>query len=264
MSDLFDRLNVDTPDNILLEAEVAGFGSRCVAAILDYTVLAILYIFFLFSIARSLSGLTFNGGLALIVLTQFILITFYHLVFELLWNGQTPGKRWTGIRVMRSNGLPLTPSATIIRNLVRLFDYLPIFYAIGLLVMLFSPRTQRLGDYAAGTVVIRERTQLTTANLKQEVALQYAFTAPNEEIPAYIQLSALSPSDLQVIRNFLIRRGGMINRETLGVDLAFKYAQQMNIESYPLRFGSASQGSNNAERFLEHIMRAVDRANAGI
>jgi hypothetical protein len=135
-----------------------------------------------------------------LIFIQFLLITFYHLFFELAWNGQTPGKRRTGLRVIQSNGLPLTVSGAIIRNLVRLFDFMPILYGFGLIVLFATKNTQRLGDLAAKTVVIRERKQLTLTTLKENLAVQYWHIKPIDPLPYYIRVEHLTQDDRTVAR----------------------------------------------------------------
>ncbi|MCA9907598.1 MAG: RDD family protein, partial [Anaerolineae bacterium] len=123
MDNLSGKLSIDTPENIVIDAEIAGFGTRCIAAIIDYMILLVVFFFMalLFSSALSREEQQSSTVLALYALVQFIIITFYHLIFELIWNGQTPGKRRTNIRVVQTNGLPLSTSGALIRNLVRLF-----------------------------------------------------------------------------------------------------------------------------------------------
>ncbi len=98
MNDLDSNLPVDTPDNILLDAEIAGFGTRCVAALIDYIILTAVLLVFTLLALRSLRGSAVNA--AFLIIVQFVLITFYHLLFEITSSGQTPGKRLVGIRVV--------------------------------------------------------------------------------------------------------------------------------------------------------------------
>src|SRR4029078_5649079 len=95
----------------------------------------------------------------------------YYMVFEILWNGQTPGKRLVGVRVMRENGYPIRPVDAVIRNLVRIVDWLPATYGIGVLTMLLNKRSKRLGDFASGTIVVREgaRTRVAPVNVGADV-----------------------------------------------------------------------------------------------
>ncbi len=81
----------------------------------------------------------------------------YYVLFEMIWNGQTPGKRAAGIRVLRDDGTPITMTESLLRNLIRTIDFLPVCYGVGMIFVLTNARNKRLGDIAAGTVVIKER-----------------------------------------------------------------------------------------------------------
>src|SRR6202035_1946388 len=92
---------------------------------------------------------------ALGVIAGFALFFGYFIAFELLWNGQSPGKRLLGLRVLRDGGFPVDAGASVIRNLVRILEAGLGFYAISAVVTLLSPENKRLGDFAAGTIVVR-------------------------------------------------------------------------------------------------------------
>ena len=124
----------------------------------------------------------------------------------MLWNGQTPGKRALRIRVIQDNGLPLTTNATLTRNLVRLFDYFPALYAVGLVVMFATKHTQRLGDLAARTVVVREQRTVDISSLHENWRVYYHFIIPTAPLPPYIQLDQLTEADRRTIVDFLQRR----------------------------------------------------------
>src|SRR5918911_227838 len=126
--------NVVTPERVKLQYDIAGIGSRGAAAIID----------------------TFLQSIALYVLLVFVVTSGYYVFFEIVWNGQTPGKRLVGVRVIRENGYPIRPIDAVIRNLVRIVDWLPGMYGIGVLTMLLNQRSKRLGDFASGTIVVRE------------------------------------------------------------------------------------------------------------
>ena len=103
------------------------------------------------------TDISWLGGLALALyaLLNFAVFWGYYMLFELLWSGQTPGKRVAKTRVLRTDGNPARTSEVAVRNLVRIVDFLPALYAIGFIVMFFNRQSRRLGDYAAGTLVIR-------------------------------------------------------------------------------------------------------------
>lgn len=134
---------------------LAGPVTRAIGFFIDFaTIMAIQQA--LMFVLTPLAIFMHDFGAAAMVLVQFFLSFGYGAVCELLFNGQTMGKRVMRIRVMDERGLRLRPSQVIIRNLVRIADMLPLAYAVGGLFCLFSKRCQRLGDFAAGTVVVRE------------------------------------------------------------------------------------------------------------
>lgn len=224
-----DKLSIDTPENILLDAEIAGFGSRFVAALIDYGVIAVLLIglSLLFS-AASVRVNPITGALFYIIV--FLITWGYHLIFELIGNGQTFGKRRVGIRVIQANGLPATVSALLIRNIIRLFDFLPLFYGLGLILLFATKRTQRLGDLAARTVVIREQRQVTLQTLKEDTRIDYYYVKAIDPIPSYIQIDLLTQDDRRRVVNFLQRRAKMADTATAGEMLANQIAQKMEME----------------------------------
>jgi len=250
-----DHLAIDTPENIILNAELAGFGTRCIAAIIDYLILLvfILVASSLYLQAVPVRDRTETGVLAVIALIQFVIISFYHLILELFWNGQTIGKRIVGTRVVQANGLPLTASGAIIRNLVRLFDFLPVFYGIGLITMFVSNQTQRLGDMAARTIVIREQRQLTTQSVRENNRVSYHYISMTSPLPHYIQVSDLLPAERRMVIDFLNRRYEIRDREQIARMLAQRLASKMP-NMPPVR------SPTDAETFLEQIARAFEIA----
>ncbi len=98
--------------------------------------------------------------MAIYALINFALIWGYYLAFELLWNGQTPGKRLANTQVVRANGAPAEFAEVAIRNVVRIIDFLPFAYAVGFVVMFLNRRSRRLGDFAANTLVIKRQDQV--------------------------------------------------------------------------------------------------------
>jgi uncharacterized RDD family membrane protein YckC len=164
------HFDVLTPEAVDIRYDLAGIGSRFLAQVLDSTIIVcsfILIVLATLGIGVISSGLS-SAAVIFLLTATFLLIWGYYLAFEAFWNGQTPGKRVVGIRVVKDSGLPLGFLDSVIRNLVRIIDWLPFFYGIGLLVMFVSPRPRRLGDYAAGTVVIRERVPIGIQEISAE------------------------------------------------------------------------------------------------
>ena len=160
---------VETPEQIGLELELAGIGSRFLAYAIDLvcqSIVILVVIIAAISLAKA-EGLAVtsskpehlfltNWGIALINLAFFAVNFGYFTLFELIWRGQTPGKRELSLRVMREGGYPLTFGASFLRNLLRSVDFLPFGYLVGVTAAVLGTRWQRIGDLAARTWVVRE------------------------------------------------------------------------------------------------------------
>lgn len=164
-SPLVQTVDVETPELVVLSYTVAGIGSRASAALLDYLICIAAFIALIIGVAqfasRNILGLTRDASaawaIAVIGLFQFAILWLYYVLFEALLDGQTPGKRMMNLRVVRDGGLAVNFEASAIRNLVRIVDMQPAFlYAIGMLSMVANSRGKRLGDMAAGTLVVKE------------------------------------------------------------------------------------------------------------
>jgi uncharacterized RDD family membrane protein YckC len=235
---LQEEYTIDTPENVSFGYEIAGIGSRFLGSLVDSLIIG-LALFFLNIVlmvlldvvdAQSMAavmlgdeaGLTWAGGLimAIYTLLNFILIWGYYVLFELTWNGQTPGKRWASIRVVRVNGNPVGFLDVVIRNLVRIVDFLPVVYGLGLTVMFFNQQARRLGDYAAGTIVVKERRGIPLEALGEPRSRSRAAATTPEMQVAWQQrfptLRRLSATDYDLIRDALIRHDqGQITPGTL-------------------------------------------------
>ena len=207
-------LRIDTPENVVFDYEVAGIASRSIAAAIDTFILLIMqiivYLTLIAVVIITLRGLPDPEGsalgwiIAILGLIGFALFWGYYIFFEMRWNGQSPGKRWLHLRVVRTDGMPITFTESLIRNLVRLIDFLPAYYGLGLIVMFVNSQARRLGDLAAGTLVVRDHAPVTLEQI----------TAPRPrrriaESPATIDLSVerLTAQDIQMIEDFLSRDG---------------------------------------------------------
>jgi uncharacterized RDD family membrane protein YckC len=147
------RYGVETPEGIALWLRPAGLVPRFYAYLFDALIR-----FFFFSICFVLLSLLGTFGLALATLLFFLLEWLYPVAFELSPGAATPGKRMVGLTVVMDSGLPVTPAASLTRNLLRAADFLPSMYAVGVVSMLFRHDFKRLGDIAAGTLVVHATT----------------------------------------------------------------------------------------------------------
>jgi len=158
-----EQLTIDTPEQIALEYPLAGAGSRFLALAIDSLLQAGAFIVLsavalaLLAVSRPVVPSFGTWLVALLILSGFVLYYGYFALFEAWWGGQTPGKRAVGIRVIVAAGRPLGPLDAVLRNVLRIVDQLPVLYAVGLLAIFLTQRNQRLGDLAAGTVVIHDR-----------------------------------------------------------------------------------------------------------
>ena len=161
---LSQTVDVETPELVVLSYTVAGVGSRATAAFIDYaiciaTFIAIIVAFLQLDVRFGVANRDSSGAwvAAVLGLVQFAILWLYYVLFEALADGQTPGKRIMKLRVVKDGGLSVTFEASAIRNIVRAIDLQPVFlYAVGLVTIIANARGKRLGDMAAGTIVVKE------------------------------------------------------------------------------------------------------------
>lgn len=200
-----------TPEAINLSYDLAGIGSRGLALMIDTAIIAVVTIGIIVAavlFATSGGDETVAGIAALSLI--FLLWFGYFIAFETLWEGQTPGKRILGIRVLKTTGYPVGLVEALVRNIVRLADMLPSLYALGLIVMFLSPQSRRLGDYAAGTVVIKERGRVTPPGGSGRVPeTGRAERGAQDEEEWGWDLAGLREGDISTVRAFLERAPGL-------------------------------------------------------
>ncbi len=199
-----DKLTIETPEQIPLEFPLAGIGSRFLALAFD-TLLQLLgglllgiFAIVIFSVSSFLSPASSVWVAALLVLLFFLLQFGYFAFFEALWNGQTPGKRRQHLRVIKDSGRPITPYDAVTRNLLRIVDSLPGFYAPGIISVLLSSKNKRLGDYVAGTVVVHEKPIAEPVRVTQRYSEEGARSG--------YDATRISPEEFQLIEAYLLRR----------------------------------------------------------
>ena len=157
-------LDVETPEQVVVSYTLAGIGTRGAAALIDLLIMLIGNGALWYSVASlprfipGSAGLTETSWLgAVFIIGQFLILWGYFVAFEALWDGQTPGKRLLGLRVVRNGGGGVDLGASAARNLIRFVDFLPFGYFVGMVSVIANARNQRLGDLVAGTIVVRER-----------------------------------------------------------------------------------------------------------
>jgi len=213
-----DRMAVATPEGVTLEFTLAGVGSRLIAGLLDVLVQGAIG-FAIWLITMLLALVVQEWALAFAALAFFLLLFGYDITFETLGSGRTPGKRWTGLRVVQVGGGPVTFRASAVRNLLRMVDALPFAYVVGIVAITATEKNQRLGDLAAGTLVVRERTALSgqLSTRPAEAGSWSGWTSterwlePEGEEEAAAQfvgwdVSAVTAEEVATVRQFLARR----------------------------------------------------------
>lgn len=155
-----DAIVIETPEHVQVSYELAGLGSRFVALLLDaglqFVVLSVL-IGIVLRVAVYLQAPRTALFVAVLLSCSALLSIAYFVALEVAWRGQSLGKRLTGLRVIRTGGGTVGFTEAAVRNLLRLIDWLPALYVVGALFIFFSRHCQRVGDFAAGTLVVRER-----------------------------------------------------------------------------------------------------------
>jgi uncharacterized RDD family membrane protein YckC len=188
-SEVLDTLvSAETPEGITLELRPAGLTARCYAFLID--ALIKLAIFYLFEMGAVFAG---GIGLALTFILVFILEWLYPVVFELTRWGATPGKRSVGLRVIMDNGLPVTPAASLTRNLLRAADFLPLLYGFAVVSMLLRRDSKRLGDIAAATLVVYQPRTAAKIAAGEIAPLAPAIAVTPRDQAAVIALAARAP-----------------------------------------------------------------------
>jgi uncharacterized RDD family membrane protein YckC len=265
-----ETLIIETPERVPLHFALASTGNRFLACAFDHflqilvILLAALAVFWWIGFAdlESWAKGAPKWVVALLVVAVFLVWSGYFVAFEWAWAGQTPGKRWLRLRVIREDGRPVTFWEATARNLLRILDMEPFpFYSIGLISVFVSSRDQRLGDLVAGTVVVREREA-------QAPTFEQVFSAPTSDaalrrsfkpMPFRADLSALAEREVEVVEAFLRRRWDMeeMPRQWMAWRISTPLLYKLRPDYDPAQF--------NYEAFLEELLhryRATHRFEA--
>lgn len=273
MEDYQDRLRIATPEGVSVDLILAGLGSRFTATLVDLVLKGLLILGALL-LAIAIGDL----GIALFSILSFAVYFGYDVAFEVLSGGRTPGKRWTGLRVLREDGRPVDLLSSVIRNVVRLVDGLPLSYLPAMVSILVTRHNQRLGDLAASTIVVREprSKEVVDGGSVAAAALRPAdravaptfggFDLPHgvgvlapigrgreEDRDGVLDVSAVTPDDLAAIRGFLDRRAQLT--PAVREDLARRIAGAL-----APRVGGATAGLD-AEELIEAVAAAKARTS---
>jgi uncharacterized RDD family membrane protein YckC len=263
MDPISDQLNIDTPELVAIEMPLAGIGSRFIALLIDTLIwgagliLLALVLWAFQPAVRAFSSLSYQWTVAVFTLAIFLLNWGYFTLFEAFSGGRTPGKRVARIRVIQKSGRAIGLFESMARNFIRYVDQIPFFYAVGVIAVFATRQHQRLGDLAAGTLVVLDREQETPlwadTGVRTFTAAALGQPAPMPEPHRAVVLSAdgvakLAPSDLEVLESFFARRLDLPLSTRQAI--AEKIAAAMQAKS-----GLEPPSGVSIETFLEAIAR---------
>jgi uncharacterized RDD family membrane protein YckC len=253
-----ETLIIETPERVPLAFALASIGNRFLAVAIDHFI----QYFTIFIVAWAfvnLSGIDIYGAeskaseliqempkwtLAVLIIVVFLIFAGYFIVFEWLWNGQTPGKRFLKLRVIREDGRPITFWEALARNLLRIFDAVPGFvvpvYSVGLITIFMSGRDQRIGDVFAGTVVVRERLDEapTFAETFSNPVNDAAFRRVQKQTNFQANLDSITEGEIEVVESFLRRRWDLTERQRVwmawrvALPVMFKLKPSYDLENF--------------------------------
>ncbi len=254
---------IQTPENVELERPLAGIGTRFIALLLDSLLIGlILLLLALAMLAMQVgafvtslhgqAGVAFEVALAILIVLAFVIVWGYFVLFEAFRNGQTPGKRYMQVRIVRTDGAPIGFMEAAIRNLIRVVDFLPSVYALGGVVMFFSRKAQRLGDLAAGTVAVLELKPNYAATDKGAEQRKVWEQAP---APLPSDPKGLTTQEYQILSNYWMRR------EQLTLDARMRLLPQL-LRPVLERMGEPPFPSSHLESMELWVVRKLGEANA--
>jgi len=241
-------LKIDTPEQIALELPLAGIGSRFLAMAIDtliqfalYLVAGILFFLILGLGASVLWYVPRTIGPALGIFLLFAIYWGYFAIFEIVWKGQTPGKRFAGIRVIKESGRPINAFEAIGRNLMRAVDGLPGIYGVGLVCMMLNKQSRRLGDFVAGTVVVHE---------KPTEEIRPTWNTATDTASATGGLGRVTADELVLVESYLSRRF------ELDPEVRLRTAIQI-ADRIKTKTGLEPQPHQHVDDFLEEAARKI-------
>ena len=278
-----DDVTILSAENIEFQVETAGLGSRFAAVTIDmaiqltaFTVMSLVAYYIMGGISPAdWTQYVLGFAKATFGIAAFFLFYAYFFIFEWLWAGQTPGKRWLGLRVIHATGMPATWWPVFVRNLLRIVDFLPFMYGAGSLIAVLNIHNQRIGDQIAGTIVARERRGAEKRPLMTIKEAVETFLNPQENPRPEPQTDApltpaeaitdvdidpesavirvkLSQEDYELVRDFLARREqlSLVARERLAESLANRLGAKLG-RTLPLE--------HEREMLLEEVAQAFSK-----
>ncbi|MGK7890603.1 MAG: RDD family protein [Leptolyngbyaceae cyanobacterium] len=255
--DLFNKIKILTPESIELEFTLAGIGNRAFALLIDYIILNLSLLILIFGSLFLIYSIQLTEGfgfdtdsqwfVAIVALIIYGLYVGYFVGFETLWQGQTPGKRWIKIRVIRENAQPIGLFQATLRSLLRPVDDI---LFVGFLLILFGQREKRLGDWLASTLVVQAEAPTPT---HAKLSLSPDASTLAQPLLEQYDLSPLLPDHFAIVREYLQRRSTLTAEARQRLCLQITGQMQALLEMTALPWGIQS------EKFLEAVYLAYQR-----
>jgi uncharacterized RDD family membrane protein YckC len=234
-----DTITIPTPEGIELQYTLAGVGSRFIAELVD-VLLRLVVLGILTGVLAALGG----GSAAAIIdiVAAFLAIFVYDIVFEVWGGGRTPGKRWSGLRVMMAGGQPVGLGSSAVRTLLRILDQWATLSIVEIISISVTSRNQWIGDLAAGTIVVRER----------RARVKLGSMSTSGESGLGLDVTRVSVAELAAIRDFIGRRDGLDAK-------ARRRVAEALADGLGPKVGGLPPGGLAPERLLEAIVSFKDR-----
>ncbi len=239
---------------------VAGIGSRFIALLIDYLIwlafilLLIVLISYLGPSTNAAPGPTSKWAVAILILIPFLIFWGYFTLFEAFWNGRTPGKRIVRIRVIQKSGRGIGLFESMTRNFLRIVDQFPFIYGVGIVCIFLTRQHQRLGDLAAGTLVVHDREHLAAPAIESSTRTITAGILPNLPTPPVpthpYPVDRLRTTDLEVLEGFFARR------LDLPLEIRAQLAERI-ATALLTRMGITAPPDISIETFLEEAARQL-------
>lgn len=243
--------NIITPENVFIDFELAGLGSRFLAFLIDFMIQCMtifLIIILIFSSGRTLySGEQIDSYItALGIVVVFVIYNGYFIFWEMLMNGQSPGKRVLNLMVIKETGEAITFFDSALRNIIRVIDFLPSFYLVGSVIMVFNKNYKRIGDMAANTIVVKKQkneTPLTAKDILAGFSMEINSRATN--------IYPVNENEFSVLKEFMERKEQLGGKKSLFTFYLNRY--------FHMKFNMEIKNKNPYEFFNEILFMNKDR-----
>lgn len=269
---LSDIYQVVTPENIELDYEIAGIGSRFLASAIDLgfqgvLITGVAYAFQLLKIGELHDQIKdwFTSVVGGIIVLLMVLVIFlgYYIILETIWNGQTLGKRIVNIRVRKEGGYAPSFWDILLRNIIRLVDFIPFFYGAGLIVMFLNDKAKRLGDFAAATIVVKEMPRKEFSKYLKDPVHTATLDQERNITPEYLWLSGLIPlvsrTDYLIMINLIARRASLVNYPDLAALILRRILSRAEPAQFPPEINNQAGLIDQAGRIVPELAALYEK-----